>query len=149
MGDRALNLAKRYLDAHTAVLRAIEGCPEGSWSELCIEENETVGAVANHIAAGYLLEMQLVSAVRSGQRGSEIYYAEDDSVLDAYHAQASQQYSRYTKPQTLAHLRDNAAAAHRFLCQMDDADLEKPLDISIILKWFGRCSPSRSLSILS
>ena len=136
MGEKASNLANRFLDVHEKVVKAVQDCPEDLWANNCDGENESIGAVANHIAAGYRLELQLITATLSGQPVPNIYVVE--GALDRYHAEASRQFSQYNKANTLAHLQENAVLVQRYISDMSDADLAKPVPAAMFIRWFGR-----------
>lgn len=136
MSEMATKFAGRFLNMHSAVIHAVQECPDPRWSDLCEEEGETIGAVANHIAAGYRLELELISNSLSGLPPPEIYMM--DGALDRYHAQASLEYSHFTKSETLAHLQENGMAVYRFLSELEETDLAQPVTAPMILKWFGQ-----------
>lgn len=136
MGEKALQYARRFMEVHASVMEAVERCSDPQWSSICPDENESVGAVANHIAAAYRLELDLLISSLSGLPAPTIYVAE--GALDQYHARASISFSRYTREQTLRHLHDNAEQVNRFLCDLEDASLNKLIDAPMIVKWFGQ-----------
>lgn len=136
MGEKGLTLANRFWDVHEKVVKAVQDCPEDRWANHCDGENESIGAIANHIAAGYRLELQLITATLSGQPEPNIYVVE--GALDRYHAEASRQFSQYNKADTLVHLHENAVLVQRYISEMSDADLAKPVPAAMFIKWFGR-----------
>lgn len=136
MGEKGLILANRFWDVYEKVVKTVQDCPNDRWANHCDGENESIGAVANHIAAGYRLELQLIIATLSGQPAPNIYVVEGE--LDRYHAEASRQFSHYNKADTLAHLQENAVVVQRYISEMSDADLAKPVQAAMFIKWFGR-----------
>jgi hypothetical protein len=139
MNPRVNDLSNQFLAASNAVLEFIRQCSDEEWSTFCGEENETLAAVANHIAAAYALETALISAALSGSSPPEIYTTE--GALDEFHAETSRHFAGLSQAETIEHLQENGENTYRYLCQLIDSELDCLVDTEMIRRWFGAPIP--------
>jgi len=106
---------------------------------VCSAENETLAAVANHIAVAYALETALISAALSGSTPPTVYTRE--GALDQFHTETSRRFAGLSQAETIEHLQENGENTYRYLCQLIDSELNHPVDTEMIRRWFGAPIP--------
>ena len=109
----------------------------------CSAENETLAAVANHIAVAYALETALISAALSGSTPPDVYTRE--GALDQFHAETSRRFAGLSQAETIEHLQENGENTYRYLCQLIDSELNQPVDTEMIRRWFGAPIPIEAI----
>ena len=139
MDPRVKDFSDQFLAASHAVLEFVRLCPDVEWATLCSAENETLAAVANHIAVAYALETDLISAALSGGTPPEVYTHE--GALDQFHAETSLRFAGLSQAETIEHLQENGENIYRYLCQLIDSQLDHPVNAEMIQRWFGAPIP--------
>jgi uncharacterized protein (TIGR03083 family) len=118
MSDRARALADRFEQANRELVATVERLSDAQWKAKTAGEGWPVGVVAHHVAGGHAGIAGLVQKIANG----ESFPMPD---LDRMNAEHAAQYAHATKAETLALLRQNAAAAAATVRSLSDAQLDR------------------------
>ena len=118
MGQRAAALADAFERINAEVVAVVARCSAVDWDAVCAAEGWSVGVVAHHIAGGH---MGISGAVQKIANGESFQLPNFDK-MNAEHAI---QFASTTKAETLALLRQNAAAAAAIVRGLGDAQLDR------------------------
>ena len=113
----ARQLEAKVQDA-TALLEKLS---DADWSKATAAEKWTVGVTAHHIARSYEPITHIIKALATGQTLPPF----TPQVLDEMNAQHAREFAGCTKPETLALLKQGAAAAVATVRGLSDAELAK------------------------
>jgi uncharacterized protein (TIGR03083 family) len=118
MSERARALADRFEQANRELIATVEGLSDAQWKAKTASEGWSVGVVAHHVAGGH---MGISGAVQKIANGESFQLPNFDK-MNAEHAI---QFANTTKAETLALLRQNAAAAAAIVRGLGDAQLDR------------------------
>lgn len=121
MTGRAAALAERFEQAAAEFAAAVEGLSDEQWRLFCPDEGRSVGVVARHVAAAIPFEMAIFREIAAGRQPATITWSE----LDAMNADDAAAWAGCAQNETLALLRDHAAAAAAELRGWDDTQLAR------------------------
>ena len=127
MNTRAQTLAERVERGAKELITFVEGCSLAEWQTPIPSDGRTVGVLAHHVASAYLVEIDLVETLASGEAIAGVSWQMVDQ-MNAEHAQA---HANCTREETLALLRQNSAAAANAIQQLSDKQLDKAAPISL------------------
>ena len=125
MSTRAQALATRFEQANADVIRAVEPLSDAQWGAQTAEEGWTVGVVAHHIAQSHQGVAGLAEMVASGKPVPPITW----DVIHQGNATHARDHGHCTKPETLALLRDNGAAAAKLVRGLSDQQLDRSASV--------------------
>src|SRR5579859_2370157 len=121
MSEQAQVLAHHFEQANAEAVATVDGCPEEQWKTHHAGENRTVNVLAHHIAVGHQIVAEWVQGMATGQRLPTLTM---DSFTEP-NAQHAQQYAQVTKPEVIAALQQQGAAAARMVRGLTDEQLER------------------------
>ncbi len=129
MSDRAQALADKFGDAHSDVVKTVEGMSDDQWRAVCAGEERTAGVVAHHVASSYDTTFGIAHLGAFGEPMPQLSW---DAVhgINAQHASGN---ASCTKEETLAILKDRGPAVKSAIAQLSDEQLDKTL----VLPLFG------------
>jgi uncharacterized protein (TIGR03083 family) len=117
MSERARTLADRFEQANRELIATVERLSDAHWKAKTSAEGWSVGVVAHHVAGGHLGISGVVQKIASGESFPM-------PNLDKMNAEHAAQFANATKAETLALLRQNAAAAAAMVRGLGDAQLD-------------------------
>jgi uncharacterized protein (TIGR03083 family) len=118
MSERARILADRFEQANRELISTVERLSDAQWKAKTAGEGWSIGVVAHHIAGGHAGISGLVQKIANGESFPM-------PNLDKMNAEHAVQYANTTKAETLALLRQNAAAAAAIVRGLGDAQLDR------------------------
>lgn len=121
MAGRAAVLAAQFEQAVTAFEATIAALTDEQWQVHCPNEGRSVGVVGRNVAAAIPFEMGVFRAIAAGHPTSTINLHD----LAAMNAASAARWADCTKDETLALLRDHAAAAAAEVRRWDDQQLAR------------------------
>jgi uncharacterized damage-inducible protein DinB len=121
MSEQAQALARRFELANDEALRVVDGCGEDQWRAHHAAENRTVNVLAHHIAIGHQVIAEWVQGIATGQALPALTM---DSFTEP-NAQHAKQYANVTKPEVIAELRQQGAAAASLVRGLSDEQLDR------------------------
>ena len=113
----ARQLEAKVQDA-TALLEKVS---DDDWRKTTAAENWTVGVTAHHVARSYEPITHIIKAIATGQSLPPF----TPQMLDEMNAQHAREFAGCTKPETMALLKQGAAAAVAAVRGLSDAELAK------------------------
>jgi uncharacterized protein (TIGR03083 family) len=119
MSQRARTLAERFEQANRELIETVERLSEDQWKTKTAAEGWSVGVVAHHVAAGHAGIAGLVQQIASGEPVPPMSM----EMFDKANAEHAIQHANTTRPETLALLRQNGAAAAATVRGLGDAEL--------------------------
>jgi hypothetical protein len=119
MSERAEELAGRFERAIEEFVGVVAGLSAQQWRLRCRDEERSVGVVARHVAKGIPFEMAVFRQIAAGERPATITRAQ----LDAMNARDAAAWTGSSKEETVALLREYAAAAASEVRGWSDAQL--------------------------
>ena len=122
MSERARALAERFERANRELIQTVERLSEAQWKTQTAGEGWGVNVVAHHVAESHKGIAGLVQRVASGGGSAPLPTMETVHERNAVHAR---QHADCTKPETLALLRQNGAAAAAIVRGLGDAELDR------------------------
>ncbi|HZS32689.1 MAG TPA: maleylpyruvate isomerase N-terminal domain-containing protein [Methylomirabilota bacterium] len=122
MSERARHLAERLEQANRELVATVERLSDQEWRTTSPAEGWPLGVVAHHVAQGHHDIAQLVRMVAAGQSPPASLTWETLNQKNAEHAR---QYANVSKAETVALLRQNAAAAAAAVRALGDAELDR------------------------
>ncbi|HET8630214.1 MAG TPA: DinB family protein [Thermomicrobiales bacterium] len=133
-------LAAEFEAVNDALIATVERCTDEEWRRPSAEEGWPVGVVAHHIASVHHDFIGLVGALAAGKTRSPGSSMADVDESNARHAR---DFAAVGKAETLAALRENAAALARLLRGLTDEQLERTagvfgghdLSVAQVLEW--------------
>jgi uncharacterized protein (TIGR03083 family) len=117
MSERARTLADRFEQANRELIATVERLSDAHWKAKTSAEGWSVGVVAHHVAGGHLGISGVVQKIVNGESFPM-------PNLDKMNAEHAAQFANATKAETLALLRQNAAAAAAMVRGLGDAQLD-------------------------
>ena len=121
MSEQALALAQRFEQANDQAVRVVHACAQEQWRTHHAAENRTVNVLAHHIAIGHQVIAEWVQGIATGQPLPALTM---DS-FTAPNAQHALQYANVTKPEVIAELRLQGAAAASLVRGLSDEQLDR------------------------
>jgi uncharacterized damage-inducible protein DinB len=121
MSDAAEVLAQRFVQANEEAIRVVESCPDQQWHTHHLSENRPVNVLAHHIAIGHLAIAEWAQSIATGQP-VPAFTMESFTEPNARHAQ---QYAKVSKPEVIAELRRQGAAATSVVRGLTDEQLDR------------------------
>jgi hypothetical protein len=127
MSKRAQDLAKRLQQGADALIATVEPLSDAEWQTPCPGDGRTVGVVAHHVASAYLVELDFVRQLASGQTISGV----TPETIDEGNAQHAREHADPDKAGTLELLRRNSALAAEVIGALSDEELDRVTPISL------------------
>jgi uncharacterized damage-inducible protein DinB len=121
MSEQAQALAQRFEQTNDEAIRVVDGCGEDQWRAHHAAENRTVNVLAHHIAIGHQIIAEWVRSIATGQPLPALTM---DS-FTAPNAQHARQYANVTRPEVIAELRLQGAAAASLIRGLSDEQLDQ------------------------
>jgi uncharacterized damage-inducible protein DinB len=121
MSEQAQSLAQRFEQANDETIGVIEGCQDEQWRAHHAGERRSVNVLAHHIAVGHLIIAEWVQGIATGQKLPALTM---DSFTEP-NAQHARQYANVTKPEVIAELRHQGAAAASLVRGLSDEQLDR------------------------
>lgn len=121
MSEQAKRLAQRLEQANRQLIALIEACSADDWRKFVEKEGRTVGVVAHHVGAAYLVETELIEGLARGTNIPALNW----HTIDEMNANHAQQHARPTREETVELLRRNSQIAIRCIRDLDDAQLQR------------------------
>lgn len=118
---RVERLASRLESVNEAVMAACEACSDDDWQTRLDQDDRPIGVVFHHIAVVYRVVTDWALQIVNDESPPELTIDQVDG-LNAQHAGEAAGISR---EETLATLRENAAAAAASLRRLTEAQLNK------------------------
>jgi hypothetical protein len=119
MAGRAAALAEQFERAVAEFDLALAGLSDAQWRLACPDEGRAVGVLARHVAEGIPFQMAVFREIAAGRQPTTVSMT-DLATMNAGHAA---EWADCAKGETLALLRDNAAAAVAEVRGWDDTQL--------------------------
>jgi hypothetical protein len=116
MGEQAQALAQRFEQMNEEAIGVVDGCAEEQWRTHHAGENRSVNVLAHHIAVGHQGIAEWVQGIATGQPLPALTM-ESFTEPNAQHAR---QYATITKPEVIAELRQQGAAAASLVRGLSD-----------------------------
>ena len=136
MSDRAKVLSERIDKGYQAVIERVRQCSEEHLATNCLEENEPVVALANHIADAYALHLELIRSALADEDAPAAM--RDAGALDVHHAEHSQRFRQFKVEQTIQHLQENGQALSQYVAGLSKEELHHKVTTPLVVKWFER-----------
>jgi uncharacterized damage-inducible protein DinB len=121
MSEQAVALAQRFEQTNDEAIRVVDSCAEDAWRAHHAGENRTVNVLAHHIAIGHQAIAGWVQGIATGQPLPAMTM---DSFTEP-NAQHARQYANVTKPEVIAALRLQGAAAASLVRGLSDEQLDR------------------------
>ena len=128
MSQRSNALAERLEQGAEALATLATGLSDAQWKTPVPGDGRSVGVIVHHVASVYPLEIQLATAVASGQPIAGLTYADAVAKLNAGHAK---DHAAVTKPEAVELLRTNSRAAAVAVRAFTDAQLDSSATVSL------------------
>ena len=125
MSDQAQALGHQFEQANADTIRVVEDCPAERWQAHHPGENRTVNVLAHHIAVGHQIIAEWVQGMATGQQLPALTM---DSFTEP-NAQHARQYAQVTKPEVIAALQQQGAAAAGVVRGLSEEQLERVGDL--------------------
>jgi hypothetical protein len=127
MSARSNALADRLEQGAQALAALANGLTDEAWQVRIPKDGRTVGVVVHHVANMYPIEIQLAQALAAGQPIAGVSW-DDVHAINAAHATTQ---VAVTKPEALALLRTNSAAAATAIRALSDTELDRAAAVSL------------------
>ena len=127
MSKRAQALAKRLQQGADALISVVEPLSDAEWQTPCPGDGRPVGVVAHHVASAYLVELDVVQKMASGQTISGV----TPETVNEENAQHARERAQAGKAETLDLLRRNSALAAEAIGALSDEELDRVNPISL------------------
>ena len=121
MAGRAAVLVERFEQAVAEFIGVVQGLTEEQWRRRCPDEERSVDVVARHVAKGIPYEMDVFRAIAAGRQPVTTTRA----ALAEMNAEDAEEWAGCGRDETVALLRDYAAAAAAEVRGWDDAQLAR------------------------
>jgi hypothetical protein len=121
MSERARKLAQQFEQANHGLIATVERLSDAQWRTKTVGDGRSVGVVAHHVAEGHNQIAGLAHLIATGQSVPAI-------TMDMIHqgnAAHAAQHANCTKPETLALLRQNGAAAVAIVRGLGETELDR------------------------
>ena len=127
MGIRAEALADRLEQGARVLLDFVAALPESEWQNLCADEGRAVSVMAHHVASAYLVEMDLVRVLATGQPIAGVTW----DMIHELNAKHADTYAGADRQQTLALLLQNSREAANAVRALSDEQLDRAAPVSL------------------
>lgn len=127
MTTRTNALATRLEQGATALAALAGSLSDAEWQTRVPKDGRKIGVLVHHVATMYPLEIQLAQRLASGEAIAGVSW-DDVHALNAGHAK---DFDAVGKPEALALLAENAAAAAAAIRALDDAALDRAAPVSL------------------
>jgi len=127
MSQRANELASAFERANESVISAIEGCTEEQLRAVCEGEGWPVVVAAHHIALSYQPIAGLARQIGTGGPIPPL----TPEMLDQMNAEHAKECANVSREETIALLRQEAAAAADIVRSLTDEQLERSAAIPL------------------
>lgn len=121
MGQRSQALAEQFEQTNRQMTATIERCSDAQWKTKTSGEKWPVGVVAHHVAQSHEGIAGIVKLIATGQQLPPMTM----DTIDKMNAEHAKQYANVTRPDTLALLKKNAAAAASTVRGLSDEQLDR------------------------
>jgi hypothetical protein len=128
MSQRAKELAERFRSFNNEMIAFVENCSAENWKRVCPGEQWPVGVVARHVAAGHYRAVGLAKMIVSGKALPEL----TNEAIDQSNAQHAEKHAGCTKEEVLGLLRENGSSLVDFVSELDDADLDRTAQLTLV-----------------
>ena len=128
MSQRAKELSERFMSFNNEVIAFVEKCSDENWEKVCSGEKWPVGVVARHIAAGHYSALGLAKMIADGKQLPEL----TQETIDQGNAQHAQKHANCTKDEVLGILREKGSSVADYVARLDDADLDRTSNLSVV-----------------
>ncbi len=120
MSEQPQTLVQRFEQANDEAIRVVDSCPEEPWHTYHAAEKRPVNVLAHHIAVGHQIIAEWVQGIATRQPPPALTM---DSFTEP-NAEHARQYAKITKPEVIAELRLQAAAAASVVRGLSDEQLD-------------------------
>ena len=127
MSKRAQDLAKRLQQGADELIAFVEPLSDAEWQTPCPGDGRPVGVVVHHVASAYLVEVDLVRQLASGQAIAGV----TPEMVNQMNAQHAGDHTESGKAETLDLLRQNSALAAEAIGALSDEQLDRVNPISL------------------
>ncbi len=127
MTTRTNALATRLEQGATALAALAGSLSDAEWQTRVPKDGRKIGVLVHHVATMYPLEIQLAQRLAVGDAIAGVSW-DDVHALNAGHAK---DFDAVGKPEALALLAENAAAAAAAIRALDDAALDRAAPVSL------------------
>jgi hypothetical protein len=121
MTGQPRTLAQRFEQANDDAIRVVYGCAEEQWHTHHAGENRPINVLAHHIAVGHQIIAEWVQSIATGWPLPALTM---DSFTEP-NAEHARQYAHVTRPEVLAELRLQGAAAASLVRSLSDEQLDQ------------------------
>ena len=127
MSQRAKALAERLEQGARALEAFAQSLNESEWQTRVPVDCRSVGVVVHHVASMYPIEIDLARTLAAGKPIVGVTWA----VVADINAKHAAEHKDVTKPEAIALLRANSAAAAAAIRALSDAELDRAADVSL------------------
>jgi Mycothiol maleylpyruvate isomerase N-terminal domain len=124
---RANALATRLEQGASALATFAGTLNDIEWNTRVPKDGRKIGVVVHHVASVYPIEIQLAQLLAQGNAVTGVTW----DVINEMNAKHAQEHDTVAKPETLALLRENSAAAAAAIRALSDEAIDRAAPISL------------------